>query len=64
MLYMKSLTESGEWNVIQLDPSQYTVEGLLHDLFLAKGYTDATEEEYLAQTSPAEEIPAEEPVQE
>ena len=65
MVYMKSLMDSGEWNVIQLDPSAFSVEGLLHDLYQSKGYSEASEEEYLAQFQAAqvsEEVPVAEEV--
>ena len=60
-MYVKKLREGGEgaWEVVKLDPSQYTVEGLLLDVYLAKGWAESNEAEYLEQTSPDEEAPAE-----
>ena len=55
MIYMKKLREDGdgEFEFIQLDPSQYTAEQLLHDSFEAKGWADATEDEYTSQVDAA-----------
>ncbi len=58
--YMKSLKDDGSFNVIQLDPSEHTVEGLLQDLYEAKGYAPASEEEYAEQVAKANEaVPVE-----
>lgn len=68
-LFVKKLREGGEgeFEVIKLDPSQYTVEGLLLDVYMAKGWAEATEEEYEAQVAPEEAteapVEAEEPVE-
>lgn len=59
-MYMKILTDSGKFHVVKLDPSQYTVEGLLHDLYQSKGYADSNEEEYSAEESEASEESEEE----
>jgi hypothetical protein len=71
MFFMKQLKEDGSFNVVKLDASGRTGDEVLRDHYLADGYADATEEEYLAvvntsvEEAPVEEAPVEEaPVEE
>lgn len=56
MQYVKQLIENGDgaWDVKQLDSSQYTVEGLLFEVWTSRGWAEATEQEYLDQLADAE----------
>lgn len=56
MLYFKILKqEPGEgndlWAYEKVDPSLFTIEGLLRDMRLADGYAEVEEEEYFSSVA-------------
>ena len=55
MMYFKILEADadGKFQVIQVDPSLFNLEGLLNDLYVSKGWAVATQAEYEA-TLPVE----------
>ena len=58
MFFMKQLTPNGKWHVSRMDATQHDPEALLRDLYLSRGWADATAQEYeetLAAAKPNEE---------
>lgn len=56
MLYFKVLKNQPEegndvWAYEKVDESLFTVEGLLRDMRMADGYSEVSEEEYLAEVA-------------
>lgn len=57
MLYVKMLREGGEgtWEIKQVDPDAKSAAEWCREIWMAAGWADATEAEYLAQNQSTSE---------
>lgn len=61
MLFLKKLREGGDgsWEQVKVDPDAKSAEEWVREFYQSNGWAESTEAEYLEQTNPAEETPAE-----